>query len=194
MKLVCIYQIFYRRILIPYTDMKKRFFAIFLFALTTMFSVPYGASVTLAWDPNTEPDIAGYKLYYGSPVGTYSEVVNVGNTTNTTVDTLVSGNTYAFYVTCYNTSGLESEPSNVVEYSVPPDRVIPDNEYPTFSYLLKYDIRDEFRRSERGFSLSQMWPCNDGKETEKPFHSPKQRQDGEAFLPMRIYGRQGDRS
>lgn len=77
------------------------------------------ADVTLAWDPNTEPDIAGYRLYYGTPIGTYSSVVNVGNHTNTTVVDLQTGLTYAFYVTCYNTSGLESEPSNVVQYTVP---------------------------------------------------------------------------
>jgi chitinase len=78
-----------------------------------------GATVTLAWDPNTEPDIAGYKIYYGSPPGTYTNVVNPGNVTNTTITDLEAPFTYAFYATCYNTSGLESEPSNVVQYTVP---------------------------------------------------------------------------
>ncbi len=77
------------------------------------------ASVTLAWDPNQEPDVAGYRLYYGTPAGTFDTVVNTGNVTNHTVVDLHPGATYSFYVTCYNTSGLESEPSNVVEYTVP---------------------------------------------------------------------------
>lgn len=78
------------------------------------------AQVTLAWDPNSEPDVAGYRLYYGSPGGEFGTVINTGNVTNFTAGDLVPGSTYAFYVTCYNTSGLESEPSNVVEYLVPP--------------------------------------------------------------------------
>jgi hypothetical protein len=77
------------------------------------------ASVTLAWDPNKEPDVAGYRLYYGTPAGSFGTVVNTGNVTNHTVTDLRQGASYAFYVTCYNTSGLESEPSNVVTYQAP---------------------------------------------------------------------------
>ena len=106
----------------------KKILAVILLSLTILIlysSTISTASVTLAWDPNTEPDIAGYKIYYGTPVGNYTEVVNCGNTTNTTIQGLFSGMTYAFYATCYNTSGLESEPSNVVEYEVPSDVVFP---------------------------------------------------------------------
>ncbi len=88
------------------------------FALGSAFSAT-AASVTLAWDPNSEPDVAGYRLYYGTPAGNFGTVVNTGNVTNYTVSDLQQTATYGFYVTCYNTSGLESEPSNVVEYTVP---------------------------------------------------------------------------
>ena len=30
------------------------------------------AQVTVGWDPNTEPDIAGYKVYYGTVSRNYS--------------------------------------------------------------------------------------------------------------------------
>ena len=96
----------------------KKILAIIVLLISTVISAS-PASVTLAWDANTEPDIAGYRMYFGSPVGSYSEIVNCGNVTNLTIETLIPGNTYAFYVTCYNTSGLESEPSNVVQYTVP---------------------------------------------------------------------------
>ena len=88
---------------------------IVLLSITTI----YAASVTLAWDPNIEPDVAGYRLYYGTSSNMFGIVVNCGNVTNYTVADLQNGLTYSFYVTCYNTSGLESEPSNVVDYSVP---------------------------------------------------------------------------
>jgi hypothetical protein len=77
------------------------------------------AQVTLAWDPNSEPDVAGYRIYYGTAGTGFNTVANVGNFTSFVVDDLQPGQTYAFYATCYNTSGLESEPSNVVEYTVP---------------------------------------------------------------------------
>ena len=96
-----------------------------LLLLLIVVEIARAASVTLAWDPNTEPDIAGYRLYYGTPAGNFTTVVNTGNTTNTTVEGLQPGATYAFYVTCYNTSGLESEPSNVVTYTVPEQRPRP---------------------------------------------------------------------
>lgn len=77
-------------------------------------------SVTLAWDPNTtDPGIAGYNLYYGTTSGSYSVTNNVGSATNSIVSGLQSGVTYYFAVTCYNTSGLESPPSNEAVYQVP---------------------------------------------------------------------------
>jgi len=30
-------------------------------------------SVRLAWDPNTEPDLAGYRVYYGTSSRAYSQ-------------------------------------------------------------------------------------------------------------------------
>ena len=82
-------------------------------------SVLGGQSVTLAWDANTEPDLAGYIVHYGAASGSYTNAVDVGNTTTATVSNLVESCTYYFAVTAYNTSGLESDPSNEVSYSVP---------------------------------------------------------------------------
>ena len=36
------------------------------FALLLSPMVAYGAAVTLAWDANTEDDLAGYKIHYGT--------------------------------------------------------------------------------------------------------------------------------
>ncbi|HEY2952973.1 MAG TPA: fibronectin type III domain-containing protein, partial [Verrucomicrobiae bacterium] len=79
-----------------------------------------GQSVTLAWDPNPENDIAGYILYYGVASGNYTSVTNVGNRTTNTVSGLTSAVTYYFAVTAYNTSSLESDPSTEISYTVPP--------------------------------------------------------------------------
>jgi len=74
-------------------------------------------SVTLSWSANSEPDIAGYKVYYRAVAATLSEVVDVGNTTTFTVPNLGDGITYLFSVTAYNFGALESRPSNEVSYT-----------------------------------------------------------------------------
>jgi hypothetical protein len=75
-------------------------------------------NVTLLWDPpNAESDIAGYRLYYGTASGNYSQSTEVGNATTTTVSNLAVGQTYYFVVTDFNTAGLESLPSNEVSYT-----------------------------------------------------------------------------
>jgi hypothetical protein len=70
------------------------------------------ASVRLAWNANTESDLAGYRIYYGVSSREYTNRVEVGNVTTTTVSNLPSGATYYFAATAYNTAGLESDFSN----------------------------------------------------------------------------------
>src|SRR5205085_7771374 len=72
------------------------------------------AQVTLAWDPNTESDLAGYKVYIGTASGVYTTTIDVGNVTTYTVTGLAPGATYYFVVTAYDTGGLESGFSNEV--------------------------------------------------------------------------------
>ena len=74
----------------------------------------HAAEVTLAWDANSEPNIAGYKIYYGLQSGTYSDTVNVGNFTSCVISDLVEGQTYYFAATAYNTVGYESDYSKEV--------------------------------------------------------------------------------
>jgi hypothetical protein len=79
----------------------------------------YCAQVTLTWDPNSESDLAGYKIYSGVQSGNYSRNVDVGNVTNYTLNSLDLGMTYYVAATAYNTQGLESGFSNEVVYTVP---------------------------------------------------------------------------
>jgi fibronectin type 3 domain-containing protein len=72
------------------------------------------AQVSLAWDPNTEPDIAGYKIYFGRVSRAQTESVDVGNATSYTVMGLPEGTTYYFAATAYDGYGRESVFSNEV--------------------------------------------------------------------------------
>ena len=87
--------------------------------LQTAFSLTaHAASVSLAWNGNTEPDIAGYRVYYGVASHTYFfPPVDVGNLTTATLPNLAAGTTYYFAATAYNTAGAESAFSNEVVFS-----------------------------------------------------------------------------
>ncbi len=71
-------------------------------------------TATLTWSPNTESDLAGYKVYQGTTYGVSGYPVAVGNVTSYMVNTLDAGKTYFFFVTAYDTSGNESLHSNEV--------------------------------------------------------------------------------
>jgi hypothetical protein len=62
---------------------------------------PGPALRTLAWDADTAPDIAGYRLYCGTSSGVYTQTIEVGNTTATLVSNLTEGKTHFFTVTAY---------------------------------------------------------------------------------------------
>jgi hypothetical protein len=70
--------------------------------------------ITLKWDRNPEPDIAGYSVYYGRISGEYRRLKTVADTT--AVIGVKGGTTYYFAVTAYNTNGAESELSEEVHW------------------------------------------------------------------------------
>ena len=95
---------------------------IFLLA-PVLFSPPpskvFAAQVTLAWDASTDPNVAGYKIHYGTTSGNYPAVVDVGNKTSCTIANLSAGTAYYFAATGYDSSGQESGYSNEVVFGSP---------------------------------------------------------------------------
>jgi hypothetical protein len=79
----------------------------------------HGADVTLAWDPNPEANLKGYKVYYGSASGNYSFTVDVGNWTSLTISGLEAGKSYYFAATAYGPAGEESGMSDELRYDTP---------------------------------------------------------------------------
>jgi hypothetical protein len=77
-------------------------------------------SVTLAWNPNTDPDLAGYKIYESTSSGTYGAAIATvpPSTTSFAVTGLQRGVTYYFVITAYDTSGNESARSAEVRVSL----------------------------------------------------------------------------
>ncbi len=77
--------------------------------------------MSIAWDPNSEPDVAGYRVYYGTASRGYGSFIDVGNVTNYTVRGLSSGRVYFFAVTAYDSSNNQSGYSNEVSGIAPAD-------------------------------------------------------------------------
>jgi len=68
-------------------------------------------SVTLAWDPNSEPDLGGYLIGYGTAPGQDHQLIDVGGSTSWTLYGFSEGITYYFRVYAYSSSGMRSNPS-----------------------------------------------------------------------------------
>jgi len=109
----------------------------------------HAMDVTLAWDGNSEPDLAGYKIYYGTIAGgpyngagssdgaspitvPLSGLLNPLNP-ELTLHGLPEG-TYYFVVTAYTTGGVESGYSNEVSTQAA-DPATPTNSAPILSSL-----------------------------------------------------------
>lgn len=90
-----------------------------LFLSAAQVTSVHGANVTLAWQPNPEIDLAGYRLYYGTSPQNYTQQVNAGIFTTATAPNLSVGTTYFFAVKAYNLLGLESSYSSELSYTVP---------------------------------------------------------------------------
>jgi hypothetical protein len=65
-------------------------------------------SATLTWVPNTETDLAGYKIYVGTQSGVYGDPIVLGRVNTYQVANLVVGTTYFFCITAYDNAGNES--------------------------------------------------------------------------------------
>lgn len=90
-----------------------------LLGLSTGAHAAADREVTLGWNANTESNLAGYRLLYGTTPGTYSGSVDAGTATTATATGLNSGTVYYFVVVAYNSVGQTSTPSAEVSYTVP---------------------------------------------------------------------------
>jgi hypothetical protein len=100
------------------------------------------ASVTLSWNPNAEPDIAGYRIHYGTVAAPYSVIQETG-TTSATIDNLETGVTYTFAVTAYNSAGDESGYSLPLSYTIGATTFIPPAALANISTRSEVGIGDD---------------------------------------------------
>ncbi len=74
------------------------------------------SSLPLVWDANTEPDLAGYRLYWGKASREYTNHVDVGNVT--VYDLELPDGTWYIAATAYDRHQLESLYSNELQEEI----------------------------------------------------------------------------
>lgn len=85
----------------------------------------FAGDASFSWLPNSETDLAGYKIHYGPAAGEYTEVKDcalpdiVDGRVPCAIETVPDGTTY-FAATAYDKAGQESGYSNEVAYDPPP--------------------------------------------------------------------------
>ena len=105
-------------------EIMKKILLIILFCLWA--SVGFAESVNFSWIPNTESDLAGYRIYYGETQGTnYTNVVTYDylipesdGRMHGIVSGLIAEHIYYFVCTAFDTSNNESNYSNEVSTTV----------------------------------------------------------------------------
>jgi len=92
-----------------------------LAALWIGFSLNEEGTISLQWNANSEADLAGYRVYYGTSPGNYTQSVVVSSaaslksgTVNYRLKGLIKNQVYFIAVTAFNKSGKESPCSDEV--------------------------------------------------------------------------------
>ena len=85
---------------------------------TSTSSSTSNTTATLSWYPNSETNLAGYKIHIGTAAGIYNATVDVRNVTSYNLSNLAIGTTYYFAVSAYDTAGTDSALSNEVSKSI----------------------------------------------------------------------------
>jgi len=125
-------------------------------------------SVSLAWDSSVDSSVVGYIVHYGAASGVYTNSLNVGTNISATVPGLQDGATYYFAVTDYNSTSLESSPSNEVSYQVPiifhitgpslhVDRAARPGDPTRINFLSSANQSNELQASEDLRSWTTIW-------------------------------------
>jgi hypothetical protein len=87
-------------------------------AMTFTYIPVFPGEITLGWNPNPEPDVAGYIVRWGTQSRIYTNSQNVGLVSQVTIGGLTRGVTYYFVLAAYDTSNNVGP--NSAEFSAQP--------------------------------------------------------------------------
>ena len=116
--------------------------------------MPLGGAVLLTWLPNTEADVQGYKVYYGTSLGNYQVQTDVGKISQYRIDNLSENTTYYFTLTAYDTAGNESDFATPVSVFVTPL----DSTGPQVVRLSSYNFPNPFHPGSQSTTIRYELP------------------------------------
>jgi len=95
--------------------MSNRIFLLVCLVLTSIAIVPagtvvYAGTISLAWDNVSHPELAGYRVYYGTGSGSYPQWVDVGTSPQVTLDSLADCTNYYVAVKARGVDGTSESP------------------------------------------------------------------------------------
>jgi len=82
-------------------------------------AIAAAANIELIWDRNTEPDLAGYRVYRSLAGGPFEKIADIPESPSYSDSKLESGKQYRYTISAVDRSGNESKPSEPVEISAP---------------------------------------------------------------------------
>jgi hypothetical protein len=91
--------------------------------------------VQVTWNANSEPDLAGYRVWWGTQAGVYPNSQEAGTATNDIIEGLSEGTTYYIAVTAYDLADNESAKSQWAS-------ITPDLSPPAFSNIAAGSITE----------------------------------------------------
>lgn len=97
--------------------MRRPIGALITILVLYLFCIPgilCAATLAISWNHNTESDLRGYRVYYGTESRSYQYVLDVGYTNHVTVSGFLEGQVYYIAVTAYDHAGNESSFSSEV--------------------------------------------------------------------------------
>ncbi len=95
----------------------KKFILALLLCVSCLFgSVALAEDINISWDANTETNVTGYKLHYGTVEGVYTDTIDVGNVLSYVLP--LNAGKYYITATAYDIDGNESAYTYALIYMV----------------------------------------------------------------------------
>jgi hypothetical protein len=76
--------------------------------LAGLGSLAWAGTIAMSWDPVSDPDVAGYRVYHGLSANNLDQMTDVGLTTSTVLSDLAECTIWHVGVKAYDEGGLES--------------------------------------------------------------------------------------
>jgi len=111
-------------------NIKATIFALCVFLVSI---VGFAAALGLEWDKPFDSTAVGYRVYYGSQPGSYSNSISVSDTNSVILTNLAPNIKYYFAVKSINSASNESVFSKEISYTV-----VDTNVYVYLVFELKY--------------------------------------------------------